>query len=616
MWSDSETNRDFLNFRAVADTAAEMIYRANGKPLSMGISGGWGVGKSSMVKLIRESLSAKFGDKFVFVDFNAWLYQGFDDAKAALMEVIAQNLLDYAKIHQKPLDQIIDFISSVNWVRAAGFVGRAAIAIKTAGLSEVALAASGRALIHGGDLEDKNIHAFEKAEKEIAGSAKGILAEKKRETPPREIHALRSHFAKVLEEMGVTLVVFVDDLDRCLPDTAIETLEAMRLFLFMDHTAFVVAADEKMVRQAVRLHFKDVTLDDDLVTNYFDKLIQVPIRVPPLGTQEVRAYLFLLYIDNGTLGPDAKENARKAICQRLGETWQGKTVDREFVISTIPNCPNQLKTDFEQAERIAPILTSAKQIKGNPRLIKRFLNTLHIRLAMATAQQVTVDETALTKMLLFERCGDESAYSSLLKQINERDDGKPVMLKPWEDAVAKGEKPELQAPWVHEFTYDWLALPPLLHDSDLRAVVYVSREHMPIITRGDQLSAEGTNLLDALVSSRQAANPELVNKLRRVDKRDLSIIMEKLIVRAKQTNEWGAPPILHACMAVILVDESFADMLTRFLGEVPPTQIRPAIVPLLKDKRWAQGLLTAWLGHAETSSPVKKAINAELKGGS
>jgi predicted KAP-like P-loop ATPase len=42
-----------------------------------------------------------------------------------------------------------------------------------------------------------------------------------------------------------------------------------------------------MIKHAVRHHFKDV--DDKLVTCYFDKLIQVPIRVPPLGTQEVRA---------------------------------------------------------------------------------------------------------------------------------------------------------------------------------------------------------------------------------------------------------------------------------------------------------------------------------------
>ena len=38
-----------------------------------------------------------------------------------------------------------------------------------------------------------------------------------------------------------------------------------------------------MIKHAVRQHFDGV--DDDLVTNYFDKLVQIPIRVPPLGTQ-------------------------------------------------------------------------------------------------------------------------------------------------------------------------------------------------------------------------------------------------------------------------------------------------------------------------------------------
>jgi predicted KAP-like P-loop ATPase len=47
----------------------------------------------------------------------------------------------------------------------------------------------------------------------------------------------------------------------------------------------VIAADDAMIKHAVRRHFGDV--DDELVTNYFDKLIQLPIRVPPLGTQEV-----------------------------------------------------------------------------------------------------------------------------------------------------------------------------------------------------------------------------------------------------------------------------------------------------------------------------------------
>jgi predicted KAP-like P-loop ATPase len=376
MWSDSETNRDFLNFRTVADTAAEIIFRAGGKPISMGVSGGWGVGKSSMVKLIAESLAGRFGDKFVFVEFNAWLYQGYDDAKAALMEVIAQNLVQYGEKHKKGLEQALEFLGRINWFRAASLVARAVAAVKTAGVSEAAIWGAAKAATHG-EVSNETLESVEKPGKTVVDASHGILKEKKVETPPREIHDLREHFARLLVEMDVTLVVFVDDLDRCLPITAISTLEAMRLFLFMDRTAFVIAADEKMIRQAVRAHFKDTVLDDDLVTNYFDKLIQIPIRVPPLGTQEVRAYLFLLFIENSNCPQNIKDEARKAICKQLGETWLGKTVDREFVVSLIQECPAQLKSQFELADRIAPLMTSAQQIRGNPRLIKRFLNTLY-----------------------------------------------------------------------------------------------------------------------------------------------------------------------------------------------------------------------------------------------
>src|ERR1017187_9285647 len=93
MWPDNETDRDFLNFTGVADTVAEIIVQAKGRPISIGISGVWGVGKSSMIKLVRRSLAqrsdqGKSEGNFIFVEFNAWLYQGYDDARAALMDVI------------------------------------------------------------------------------------------------------------------------------------------------------------------------------------------------------------------------------------------------------------------------------------------------------------------------------------------------------------------------------------------------------------------------------------------------------------------------------------------------------------------------------------------------
>ncbi|HEV2294704.1 MAG TPA: P-loop NTPase fold protein [Tepidisphaeraceae bacterium] len=57
----------------------------------------------------------------------------------------------------------------------------------------------------------------------------------------QQVQALRATFEETLEELGVTLVVLIDDLDRCLPETTISTLEAIRLFLFLKNTAFVIA---------------------------------------------------------------------------------------------------------------------------------------------------------------------------------------------------------------------------------------------------------------------------------------------------------------------------------------------------------------------------------------
>ena len=56
MWSDNETEKDFLNFSGVAGTVAEIITQATGRPTSIGISGSWGAGKSSMIKLVRAAL--------------------------------------------------------------------------------------------------------------------------------------------------------------------------------------------------------------------------------------------------------------------------------------------------------------------------------------------------------------------------------------------------------------------------------------------------------------------------------------------------------------------------------------------------------------------------------
>jgi predicted KAP-like P-loop ATPase len=127
------------------------------------------------------------------------------------------------------------------------------------------------------------------------------------ENLPEAIHHFRQEFSKLLEEAKIKqLVVLIDDLDRCLPPTAIDTLEAIRLFLFVPKTAFVIGADEAMIEYAVRQHFPELPVASGpmpYARNYLEKLIQVPFRIPALGTPETRAYVMLLLI-SGLVGEE------------------------------------------------------------------------------------------------------------------------------------------------------------------------------------------------------------------------------------------------------------------------------------------------------------------------
>ena len=58
MWPDNETELDFLNFSGVADSVTEIVVQAGRRPISIGVSGAWGAGTSSMIKLKQAPLGA------------------------------------------------------------------------------------------------------------------------------------------------------------------------------------------------------------------------------------------------------------------------------------------------------------------------------------------------------------------------------------------------------------------------------------------------------------------------------------------------------------------------------------------------------------------------------
>ena len=254
-------------------------------------------------------------------------------------------------------------------------------------------------------------------------------------------------------------------------------------------------------------------------------------------------------------------------------------------------------------------MTRATGINGNPRLIKRFLNALEIRMAISRAQGVGVDEAVLAKMLLFERCGNPKAYTALTAAVSEDEQGKPRFLSEWEEDATTGKKLDLKEPWNDPFVEEWLALPPRVADLDLRGVLYVSREHAPLITPEDRLSSDGAEVLGALLQHPDMAG-NLKGKIALITPAEKSVIMDRLLERAHREQEWGVPGILEALLVVSDADPAQGARLAAFLTDRPPAQIKPSIVPKISDQPWSIAVFKKW-DESNVSARVKNALKSQ-----
>lgn len=171
----------------------------------------------------------------------------------------------------------------------------------------------------------------------------------------------------------------------------------------------------------------------------------------------------------------------------------------------------------------------------------------------------------------------------------------------------------MQAPWDEPFVKEWLTLPPALADTDLRGALYVSREHAPLITPEDRLSSEAAELLAALLQHPEMA-ANLKPRLLRVPRAETTVMMDRLLDRARQEQEWGVPPILEGCLVLAEADPPQGARLAAFLGERPAAQIQPNIVPKIGDQIWSKGVFEVW-ERGQISRPVKTAIKRQRENG-
>ena len=617
MWTDVETTQDLLNFKVVADTAAQMIKDGNGQPVSIGVSGSWGAGKSSLVQMIGESIKNLDGDKnYIFVNFNAWLYQGYDDARMALLQKVADKIMEEAETRKTCLDKAKEFIKRINWLRTAKFMAPVASGVITGGTIAGPVGAfigAVSALFGQSEMSSQeDITRVKTSYTQIAPELQKLLNEKEEKSVPKEIAALRSLFQELLEKLELTLIVLVDDLDRCLPNTAISTLEAMRLLLFIPQTAFIIAADEQMIRNAVRSHFGNIDLSDELVTSYFDKLIQIPLRVPRLGANEVKGYLILLLADlaqrRGIITKEEQEQGHNAIISAIKKSWAGG-LTKKVIEDAYGKAASKITMQIDLADQLANIMATSDHIAGNPRLIKRFLNNLIVRESVAKAQEMTVSFEELVKIQLFERCAPAAAFEYLAKQVGESEDGKPKFLQELEDKVAKAE--ELTFPhesWKVPFITDWLKLSPPLADIDLRPLLYLSRDKAISIASFDELSPEGRELLTGLCAANGIIQI-LINNIKAVGLIEAEKILTRMKRRARN-QQWD----LSVITQTLHLPKAFPELATSYiamLDEIPASKRPAPLIPQLRNEPWANELLSRWEQDENSPSPVKKAIRAK-----
>jgi len=126
MWNDIETSTDYLHFSVVSQAVADMIVESGKSPISIGVSGSWGSGKSSMVKMIGRDLHNldEKGENYIFLEFNAWLYQGYDDAKTALLQAVSKKLSSEMKRRKiseddSAWDKLKRFTKRINWFQVS-----------------------------------------------------------------------------------------------------------------------------------------------------------------------------------------------------------------------------------------------------------------------------------------------------------------------------------------------------------------------------------------------------------------------------------------------------------------------------------------------------------------
>ncbi len=239
---------DGLGFNRYAEVLSDAVAQTDG-PFTIGIFGEWGTGKTSLMHLIHSDLERKSSKKsIVTVWFDAWKYEKEEHPVIPLIASIVKQLEERNK---SKFGTVIGVLRSI----ASGISINATLAVP--GIGEVGTEVDPKAML----------------DKFNASSLDPLLA--------------KSLYFGAFEQLSSAvpensrIVVLIDDLDRCLPDSAIKLLESLKLVFAQKGFIFIIGVARKIIEGYLTHRYQEKYGIKGFKGHlYLDKLVQLPVYLP------------------------------------------------------------------------------------------------------------------------------------------------------------------------------------------------------------------------------------------------------------------------------------------------------------------------------------------------
>lgn len=443
MWSDCETEYDFLGYASYVNVLADICTHQELAPLTLGIFGSWGSGKTSLMRMLKAKLdgdAAARNSATKTLWFNAWRYEGREEAQSALIHAVLAKLAEDQTLVQDAKETFERLKKGASVLKLAKFIGKSVMTMTP----DI-----------GGFID-----CFKEESEKIAETMEGFDKD----------------FESLLKQAKIDrIVVFIDDLDRCSSAKVIETFETIKLFLNTPACTFVIGADADKIEHAVGEVFK--VDDEKRRKDYLEKIVQIPFTIPEQDLTDIACYVGLLVI-----GRHIPAESWTKLCDARPAFYEaGEGVEKAFY-----QWPNNNRALFP-APDLDAVLNDLKGImphadslgrglRGNPRQIKRFLNILGLRRRLAEENKLNTDPALLVKFTVLEyvwprffnavidTVDPSSGHSELIVEVIRAGNGNSAPESPMvAEAVAQAG------------LLNYLSLPPMLDASvDLKPYLFLA----------------------------------------------------------------------------------------------------------------------------------------------